>query len=176
MFTFTIRTLILFGLVFIFSTAQGQLAINYDGIILLGKYKMGDSISKFGHDVGLVSSYGSKIDMYQYLPSLKEPIEIGNKQFRFLLLDFDTSGRLVNLHFSKSYEPQNFKRESRSDFKSLTTFFNAAFKKNGIRKVYYRNVHEGYEWTIPNILVVVDLQQTGKRESTSVGISFRQQL
>jgi len=172
------RALSVIMLLAAFSFAKGQLIFNDTAFIGLKTLQLGDPLSKFGADVQKVSmsppTYQDKEGntYYQYAPALQHPVEIAGIKFYSVMCSFDADNNLVGLCLSKWTPDENFTRMTRKHYRQLITYMTEAFRKKGKKKIYYPQVHEAYEWTKGPTVVEVNIQQTGKVESTSFGISL----
>jgi len=161
-----------------FFCVKGQLLLNDTAIVGLSKLQLGDPLSKFGPDIKVVpmSTPARKNEdgntFYQYSPALQHPIEIANIKFRTVMCSFDADGDLVGLCLSNWDHSEHFARMSRKNYRQLIAYMTGTLHKKGKKKVYYPQVHEAYEWTKGPTSVEVNLQQTGRVESTSVGITL----
>jgi len=172
------RTLSISIFLVAFSFVKGQLLFNDTAFIGLAKLQIRDSLSKFGTDIKKIPtsslSYEDKEGktFYQYSPALQQPIEIADIKFHSVMCSFDADGRLVGMCMSKWDRSEHFTREVKKSYKKLIAYMTNTLHKKGKKKVYYPQVHEAYAWTKGSTTFEVNIQQTGRIESTSVGVTL----
>ncbi|MDI3319632.1 hypothetical protein [Pinibacter soli] len=135
-----------------FSSANAQISVSGNTITGMGKFHLGDSISRFTLDLKLPPNplYEGQT-VYQYQPSLRDSansIKIADCYFSSVLLSFDSSNKLTGVCATKFYRKSaNLTKEAKKDYKALSSYITNTLHKEGEDKIYHHGMpHTRKTW------------------------------